>query len=288
MLLPLLDLDLFMDSTVTRVLREGYRNDDLESVVALLVFALGQLAIEGVTGRPAGGSKDEASGFRGGTIEKPPGLGLFNEARRRIGMINMQPCLENVQILLLQAIYFESSARPTSFWSSISAASLACTCLIRSEQIDWASVYGDLVKRAFWVCVLQERLFDLEFRVISTGIESLEDDIPLPHFQGTVRRERLPTGALSDVPRDVVADKHEHFHFVAMITLSRLMRRANNMIHGYEPGLGKNEPLWQGSDMRTLADASTYLLPAEGYEGPPSAIVSGLPSTSITSVKKTA
>lgn len=96
MLLPLLDLDLFMDSIVTRVLREGYRNDDLESVVALLVFALGQLAIEGVTGRPAGGSKDEASGFRGGTIEKPPGLGLFNEARRRIGMINMQPCLENV------------------------------------------------------------------------------------------------------------------------------------------------------------------------------------------------
>lgn len=96
MLLPLLDLDLFMDSIVTRVLREGYRNDDLESVVALLVFALGQLAIEGVTGRPAGGSKDDASGFRGGTIEKPPGLGLFNEARRRIGMINMQPCLENV------------------------------------------------------------------------------------------------------------------------------------------------------------------------------------------------
>jgi hypothetical protein len=41
---PLLILDDFMSNTVARVLRHGYRDDDPESIVALLVFALGQLA----------------------------------------------------------------------------------------------------------------------------------------------------------------------------------------------------------------------------------------------------
>ena len=51
-LLPLLDLNDFMGGVVTRLLRDGFRDDDPESVLALLVFALGQLAIEGVLGQP--------------------------------------------------------------------------------------------------------------------------------------------------------------------------------------------------------------------------------------------
>jgi hypothetical protein len=278
MLLPLLDLDLFMDGVVARLLREGYRDDDPESVLALLVFALGQLAIEGVTGRPTRETKDESSGFRGGTIEKPPGLGLFNEARRRIGMINTQPCLENVQIMLLQATYFEASARHLDFWSSTSTASLACTFLIKSQQIDWTSSYGDLVKRAYWICVLQERLFDLEFRVVSTDIEGLEDQVPLPHFHGTVKREGQPGEPQSDTSRAFVADKHDDsaFHFIAMITLSRLIRRADGVIHGYEHNAGETELLWQGSDTKTPVDTSAYFPYLEGYNGPPSRLVSEL------------
>jgi hypothetical protein len=275
---PLLDLDLFMDSVVARLLREGYRDDDPESVLALLVFALGQLAIEGVTGRPTRGTKDESSGFRGGTIEKPPGLGLFNEARRRIGMINTQPCLENVQIMLLQATYFEASARHLDFWSSTSAASLACTFLIKSQQIDWTSSYGDLVKRAYWICVLQERLFDLEFRVVSTGIEGLEDQAPLPHFHGTVKREGQSSGPQSDTSRAFAVSKDDDsaFHFIAMTTLSRLIRRADGIIHGYEPNAGEIELLWQGSNTQTLVGASAYFPYPEGYNGPPSTLVSEL------------
>jgi hypothetical protein len=87
-LLPLLDPDIFISGAVARLLREGYKDDDLEGVLALLVFALGQLAIEGVVGRPTSACNYESSGFRSGTIEQPPGLALFNEARRRIGMAN--------------------------------------------------------------------------------------------------------------------------------------------------------------------------------------------------------
>jgi hypothetical protein len=148
-LLPLLEADVFVDVVVARLLQEGYGDDDPESVLALLVFALGQLATEGVTGEPTRASRDESSGFRGGSIERPPGLGLFNEARRRIGIVNTRPCLKTVQIMLLQATYFEASARHLDFWTSTSAASLACTCLIKSQQIDWTLSYGDLVKRAY-------------------------------------------------------------------------------------------------------------------------------------------
>lgn len=269
-LFPLLDMDLFVDRVVARLLREGYGDDDPESVVALLVFALGQLAIEGVTGQPTSVSNVDSSGFRGGTIEKPPGLGLFNEAQRRIGIANTQPCLENVQAMLLRATYFEASARHLSFWSSTSAASLACTCLIRGQQIDWTSAYGDLVKRAYWVCVLHERLFDLEFRVVSTGIESLEDVVPLPHFHDMVQGEEQSGVPMADNPGMLAGDgkSDSPFHFTAMITLSRLMRRADEIIHGYEPKLGETELLWQGSSIQYYSDASASHSTQQCHSGP--------------------
>lgn len=136
MLLPILNPDLFVDEVLAKLLREGYKDDDPEGVLALLVFALGQLAIGGVFDRPVSTVQGDLSGFRGGTIDRPPGLELFNEARRRIGMVATKCRLENVQIMLLQATYFEASARHTDFWSSVSAALMACMYLIKGQQID--------------------------------------------------------------------------------------------------------------------------------------------------------
>jgi hypothetical protein len=274
-LLPLLDPDIFMSGAVARLLREGYKDDDLEGVLALLVFALGQLAIEGVVGRPTSACNHESSGFRGGTIEQPPGLALFNEARRRIGMANTQPCLEYVQVMLLQATYFEASARHLDFWSSTSAASLACICLIKGQKVDWTSAYGDLVKRTYWVCVLQERLFDLEFRVASTGIESLEDQVPLPHFH--VTKERT-SDLLSDITDASTADgkRGSAFYFVAILALSRLIRRTDNILDVYEPSLTENDLLWPSSNTPNLCDAPGGASHFEKYSEPPTNIVQEL------------
>jgi hypothetical protein len=268
-LFPLLNSNDFLSGVVARLLREGFRDDDPESVLALLVFALGQLAIEGVVGWPTSVHNDEFSGFRGGTIEKPPGLGLFNEARRRIGMVNTQFRLENVQIMLLQATYFEASAMHLDFWSSTSAASLACVCLIKSQQINWTSSYGDLVSRAYWVCVLQERLFDLEFRVTSTGIKSLEDQIPLPHFY--VKTEGRTGNPLSGTTNASTADGKgaSAFYFIAMTALSRLLRRADNIIHDYEPNQGEIELLWHSSNNLNNTHAEGNASHFGNYSGPP-------------------
>jgi hypothetical protein len=53
---------MFVDGVVARLLQEGYRDDEPEGVLALLVFALGQLAIKGMMGQPTRVSQDDFSG----------------------------------------------------------------------------------------------------------------------------------------------------------------------------------------------------------------------------------
>lgn len=100
-LYPFMDRQNFMSDTLTRVHSEGFDNDN-DSVIALLVFALGELAIEGSRGSPIEYHNGRPSGVRGGSPSRPPGLALFNEAKKRVGFVT-QCNLEDVQILSLAA-----------------------------------------------------------------------------------------------------------------------------------------------------------------------------------------
>jgi hypothetical protein len=233
-LFPLLDPDLFMDGAVARLLDQGYRDDDPESVLALLVFALGRLAHESILQDATQVGLNGNSEFRSGNITRPPELGFFNEARRRLGLIRARCCLENVQILLLEATYFEACARHSDFWISVSSACMSCMFLIQSRVTDWSSQYGDLVKRAFWVRLLHERSFNLEFGVATTGIEALADLVPMPHFPNLTHQHRHSgnPGSSGDLSEP---DSYYAYHFSAMISLGRLMRRADDAIKRYEP-----------------------------------------------------
>ena len=99
---PFMDRQNFISDTLPKVYTEGFMGDTV-SVIALLVFALGEVAIEGSRGNPIEVYKGRASGVRGGTASKPPGLALFNEARKRIGFVLTECDLENVQIYSLAA-----------------------------------------------------------------------------------------------------------------------------------------------------------------------------------------
>jgi hypothetical protein len=101
-LYPFMDRQNFISDTLTKVNTEGF-NGDTDSVIALLVFALGELALEGTRGNPIDVTRGRASGIRGGTQARPPGLALFNEARKRIGFVLTDCDLENVQIYSLAA-----------------------------------------------------------------------------------------------------------------------------------------------------------------------------------------
>ena len=224
---PLLNRDAFMNQTVAPLLRDGYRDGDPKAVLALLVFALGQVAIDGVFERPISMIDGQPSGFRGGTADKPPGLAIFNEARRRLGFVATQSTLENVQILLLEAVYYEATARHLEFWRSTVAASMTCQMLVKCKPIDWTSTAGDLLKRAYWVCMLSEDFYHLDLDLPRTGIDGLEDTVPLPYFHDAHDQSGTP-GPLTE------ERSHFQYHFLAMIALRRLIARINHTIHECE------------------------------------------------------
>lgn len=271
---PLLNKDTFMNEVVARLIREGYGDGDAGSVLALLVFALGQVAIEGVFHRPISVVNGLPSGFRGGSLEQPPGLGLFNEARRRLGFIATQCTLENVQIMLLQSTYFESTARHLDFWRSTVAASMACQVLIRCQPIDWSTTNGDLVKRAYWTCILSEDLYHLDLDLPQTGIHTMEDEVPLPYFQD-IQNQQQDSGSVSAAGSGNEGRSHYQYHFLAMIALRRLIARIHGVIHECEKP--QSSSAWRGSK-GTMAHenpvASTSQAEGtEDYGGPPVAVI---------------
>lgn len=221
LLFPIIDRDSFMNDIIGPVMRHGFADGDPDACLALLVFALGQVAIDGVYGAPISSYNGSPSGLRGGTASRPPGLDLFNEARRRVGF-NVHACtLENVQILLLQATYYEACARHMDFWRATVAASMSCQVLIRCESIDWSTPRADLIKRAYWTCILSEDMYHMELDLSQTGIHTLEDQVPLPYFH----EAQNMSGRSSD------ERSHYQYHFLAMIALRRLITRIHGSIH---------------------------------------------------------
>ena len=67
-LLPILGYDVFVSTTLEKLASQGFAEGDLDTVLALLVFALGELASEGTFGQPVSVHNGVSSGFRGGKI----------------------------------------------------------------------------------------------------------------------------------------------------------------------------------------------------------------------------
>ncbi|KAF7905491.1 uncharacterized protein EAF01_006012 [Botrytis porri] len=102
-LYPFMDRQTFLSDTLVKVVSEGF-DRDMESVIALLIFALGEVALEGSCGSPVDIYQARPSGIRGGSgPSKPPGLSFFNEAMKRIGCVLTECSLENVQMFFLTA-----------------------------------------------------------------------------------------------------------------------------------------------------------------------------------------
>jgi len=103
---------------------------------------------------------------------------------------------------------------------------MACQVLIKCQDVDWSTHVGDMIKRAYWACILSEDLYHLDLDLPQTGIHTLEDEVPLPYFheahdahgrtQGTEERS------------------HFQYHFLAMIALRRLIARIHGVIHECE------------------------------------------------------
>lgn len=261
-LFPLLEMHSFLDGIIARLAQEGYKGGDPEAVLGLLVFALGELAIDG--GAAASHRSDPCNSC-GCERTSRPGSGYFNEACRRMKAINSRDYLEVVQIALLQATYFGAVSRNSDSFAAISTASSACISLLKAQSVDWSSLRGNLIKRAYWLCVLHERLFFIEFRVPLTGIDNWEDEVPLPHLGHCFQA----FDSLSLPSANVTLGRQDFLtcYFSAMIALSRLIGRINDLIYGYESACEDAEPLLSFAE--ESANAKENARHIEEYEGPP-------------------
>ncbi|KAI2616983.1 hypothetical protein GGS26DRAFT_603302 [Hypomontagnella submonticulosa] len=208
---PIMDRQLFQSEVLPAITSHGL-DESSSSTLACLIFALGEVAISAVQGQPIGTYKGRPSGIRGGSIERPPGLLFFNEARKRMGF-NLTECsLDNVQMFALAAIYYGTCCHHMEFWRMTTSASLACQALLTSNPEELTSRRGDLVRRAFWHCSIMETCLNMELNIPQTGLDKLESLVGLPDFSGSFSEE------------DYVGNQASHFqeHFASQIVLRRL------------------------------------------------------------------
>lgn len=118
-----MDRRTFESDTLAKVISEGF-DGDVDSVIALMIFCLGEVAIDGLSGSPI----SERSGVRGGSISRPPGLALFNEARKCLGFVLCEHELENVQIFSLVA--YDSLVLIVHHSSKLMIVCLECTIIL--------------------------------------------------------------------------------------------------------------------------------------------------------------
>lgn len=207
-LYPIMDRDLFQAEILASVASSGF-SEGTNATLAFLVMALGEVALAGVQGSPL----TQGSGVKGGTLERPPGLALFNEARKRLGFCLTQCSIENVQVFALASLYYQSCCRHTDFWRMTISASLACQALLTSHPEELTSHRADLIRRLFWHCIMMETYLNLEFNIPLTGLEKLESLVGLPDFSA---------GSFSE--DDYAGNQTSHFreHFASQIVLRRL------------------------------------------------------------------
>ncbi|KAK4142590.1 uncharacterized protein C8A04DRAFT_13061 [Dichotomopilus funicola] len=213
LLCPILSRQSFMGDTLPALFNHGLNNNNMTSTIAFLVFALGEVAIAGTEGPPIHIYNGRASGIKGGTSDRPPGLDLFNEARRRMGF-NLTECtVENVQIFELASLYYGTCFYPLDFWRMTTSASMACQALITSHPGILNSPTADLTRRAFWHCSVMETGLNLELGFPLTGLERMESVVGLPDFSGPYSDD------------DYMSNQESYFqeHFASQIVLRRLL-----------------------------------------------------------------
>ncbi|KAE9964448.1 hypothetical protein BLS_008297 [Venturia inaequalis] len=211
-LYPLLVREDFVNRIYPDVLTNGFGYGDFNSVIALLVFSLGKMAYDGVWADAIDESNGKFSGIRGGSATRPPGLDMFNEARKRSGFLATQTTLENIQILQLIAVYYEACSRHLDFWRASVSASMAFQVLIKCENVDWDSPRGHLIRRVYWTCNLLESWYHIDLDLPKTGIADHADSVPLPGEQAQSM------------------DEGPQMQFLAMISLLRLITRTHDTL----------------------------------------------------------
>lgn len=221
---PILEQAFFVRETELQLVQVVPSDRNAEAVLLLLVIALGQVVYEGSAGLPIESFTKRSSGIRGGTASRSPGIACFEESLRLWALVPKSTSLLRVQVLLLQATFYEASARHWDFWKSAAAASATCEQLIKQRKFHWKTSDGEMLKRAYWTCVLDEGYYHQDLDLPGTGIRALQDDVPLPSFFRDID-EPIVAGV------EATGSPKAYLQFLASISLKRLVDRIHDVVH---------------------------------------------------------
>ncbi|KAF7544531.1 hypothetical protein G7Z17_g9877 [Cylindrodendrum hubeiense] len=199
---PIMDRQWFNSNTLTSIINNGFQ-EGATSTLVLLVFALGEVALT-ASEVPISAYKGRPSGIKGGTIDRPPGITYFNEARKRMGFALTEISIENCQMLSLASLYYAS-----------------CGQAIRSKSDELHGARADLIRRAFWHCSIMETYLHMEFGLPMTGLEKMGDAVGLPDFSGPITND------------DYIGNQTSYFqeHFASQIVLRQLSTNFHNTLN---------------------------------------------------------
>ncbi|KFY03937.1 hypothetical protein O988_01116 [Pseudogymnoascus sp. VKM F-3808] len=215
---PILDSHHYYTVTLAQAYQCSFAEHDLSSTLVFLVLALGSVAQLGISGDSIQDDNGQPTGVRGGTPERPPGLAYLNEARRRLGFVMTRMNFTVLHCLILLSLYYAQVSRNLDHWRMAEMSSLMCRNLVKTVE-DWKTFEGDIIARAYWMCVLLEGGLATELGMPRTGIAGLESVVPLPLFLSDNLREPFSTEAL------IVK-----YHFLAQITLRAIINRIDSSL----------------------------------------------------------
>jgi hypothetical protein len=233
-LCPILDQASLMRQTELRFMRSASTDGEIETVLLLVVIALGQVAYEGIAGSPIESFTKRSSGVRGGTALASPGATCFDESLRQWALVPSAPSLLRVQVLLLQATFHESSARHWDFWRCTVAASSICEHLIQQHGRDWSATTSEMLKRSYWTCILNEGYYHHDLDLPPTGVFAFQDEIPLPSFVYDID---VGPGVAGFRAAD---SSRSYLCFLASISLKRLTDRIHDVVHESKSSIGRS------------------------------------------------
>ncbi|KAF2100765.1 hypothetical protein NA57DRAFT_35977 [Rhizodiscina lignyota] len=205
---PLLSREEFDHAIMPIVAQTGFGYNDCLSITALLVFALGKLSFDGMFADPV----RPDSGIRGGSVAVPPGLELFNEARKRIGFIGDQCDLETVRMYLLLGLYYESCFRHIDYWRSSINASICAQALL-----GYNSSVGD-----------SERLLSAYCKVCKAIENSCHFVLGLPMTAISEYEELVAAPGMNELNANPTVEQRPLQMMVALLNLHRIVAQVRS------------------------------------------------------------
>ena len=232
---PVLDRFHFHSSTLGMATESDF-GYDIESCLVLNVLALGCLAVKTYEEGDFALPSRHASSGRGFvhpewyelTIDDPPGLKFFNEARKRFGFLMCQNDVQAGQFYMLSTLYYAQILRPLDSWTTVNRAALCCTSILsRIEGMDFDQWEGDMFSRLFWCTLMYETVITQELDLLPhSGLLDYESETPLPKFTQPLR----PKTSISMLVTDD-DDSLFNFHFLAQAAHRIILTRVRQSLY---------------------------------------------------------